>query len=65
MEKRNTLFIPVEVLRDFSIRSFRASGLSQEHAGWISDTLIQSELRGIGSHGIVRLPFYCRRLLDK
>ncbi len=64
MEKKDTPFIPVEVLRDFSVRSFKASGLSQEHSGWISDTLIQSELRGVGSHGIVRLPFYCKRLLD-
>ena len=64
MEKKDTPFIPVEVLRDFSVRSFQASGLSREHAGWISDTLIQSELRGVGSHGIVRLPFYCKRLLD-
>jgi LDH2 family malate/lactate/ureidoglycolate dehydrogenase len=64
MEKKETPFIPVEVLRDFSVRSFQASGLSPEHAGWISDSLIQTELRGIGSHGIIRLPFYCQRLLD-
>jgi LDH2 family malate/lactate/ureidoglycolate dehydrogenase len=31
----------------------------------MSDTLVQSELRGIGSHGIIRLPFYCERLLLK
>jgi LDH2 family malate/lactate/ureidoglycolate dehydrogenase len=65
MEKKEALFVPVPVLREFSIQSFHRSGLSQEHAEWISDTLIQSELRGIGSHGIVRLPFYCRRLLEK
>jgi LDH2 family malate/lactate/ureidoglycolate dehydrogenase len=65
MERKEALFVPVPVLREFSIQSFHRSGLSQEHAEWISDTLIQSELRGIGSHGIVRLPFYCRRLLEK
>ncbi|MEW6334901.1 MAG: Ldh family oxidoreductase [Thermodesulfobacteriota bacterium] len=65
MEKKEALFIPVSVLRDFSVRSFRACGLSEMHAEWMSDTLIRSELRGIGSHGIVRLPFYCRRLLEK
>ncbi|MBM4313595.1 MAG: Ldh family oxidoreductase [Deltaproteobacteria bacterium] len=65
MEKKETHYIKAGVLQDFSVRSFQASGLSQEHAGWISDTLVRSELRGIGSHGIVRLPFYCRRLLDK
>jgi LDH2 family malate/lactate/ureidoglycolate dehydrogenase len=65
MEKKESPFIPAAVLQDFSVRSFRASGLSQEHAGWISDTLIQSELRGVGSHGIVRLPYYCKRILDR
>ena len=65
MEKKESLFIPDARLREFSIRSFQASGLSPEHAAWMSDTLIQSELRGVGSHGIVRLPFYCRRLIEK
>ncbi len=64
MEKKDTPVIPMEALRDFSVRAFQASGLSLEHAGWISDTLVQSDLRGIDSHGIVRLPFYCKRLLD-
>jgi LDH2 family malate/lactate/ureidoglycolate dehydrogenase len=65
MEKKETRFIPVDALTEFSIQSFKKSGLSQEYAEWISDTLIQSELRGVASHGIVRLPFYCQRLIDK
>lgn len=65
MDKKEALFIPVPVLRDFSVRSFAKAGLSQEHAEWMADTLIQSELRDIGSHGIIRLPFYCQRLIDK
>lgn len=65
MDKKEALFIPAPVLREFSLQSFQESGLSREHAEWISDTLVQSELRGVGSHGIVRLPFYCRRLLAK
>src|SRR4030042_1480764 len=64
MEKKDTPLIPVTVLRDFSVRSFEKCGLSQKHAEWISDTLVQTELRGVGSHGIIRLPFYCKRLLD-
>ena len=65
MDMKETLFIPAPVLTAFSNRSFEKSGLSPEHAQWMSDTLIQSELRGIGSHGIIRLPFYCQRLLVK
>jgi len=65
MDMKETLFIPVPVLTEFSNRSFEKSGLSKEHAQWMSDTLIQAELRGIGSHGIIRLPSYCQRLLIK
>ncbi len=64
-EMKETLFIPAPALRAFSINAFEASGLSRMHSGWVSDTLIQSELRDVASHGIVRLPFYCQRLLDK
>jgi LDH2 family malate/lactate/ureidoglycolate dehydrogenase len=65
MDMKETLFIPVPVLTAFSNESFEKSGLSPEHAQWMSDTLIQAELRGIGSHGIIRLPSYCQRLLVK
>lgn len=65
MGKKEALFIPEADLREFSVRAFHASGLSKENAASMSDTLIQTELRGIGSHGIVRLPFYCRRLIEK
>jgi LDH2 family malate/lactate/ureidoglycolate dehydrogenase len=59
-----TQYLPIETAEDFSRRSFRKCGLSQEDAALLADTLIQSELRGIGSHGLIRLPFYCQRLLD-
>jgi LDH2 family malate/lactate/ureidoglycolate dehydrogenase len=65
MEEKNVVSIPVHPLRDFSQQSFVACGLSEENSEWVTDTLIRSELRGIGSHGIVRLPFYCKRLTDK
>jgi LDH2 family malate/lactate/ureidoglycolate dehydrogenase len=65
MEEKNVVSIPVHPLRNFSQQSFVACGLSKENSEWVTDTLIRSELRGIGSHGIVRLPFYCKRLTDK
>jgi LDH2 family malate/lactate/ureidoglycolate dehydrogenase len=65
MEKKESRLIPVPALREFSIKAFTKSGLPKKYAEWISDTLIQSELRGVPSHGIIRLPFYCRRLLDQ
>lgn len=65
MEKKEARLIPEPVLRDFSVRSFAKSGFSKKYAEWMSDTLIRTELRGVPSHGIVRLPFYCQRLLVK
>lgn len=65
MEKTDKSFFPVSVLREFSVRSFEQCGLSKKYAEWMSDTLILSELRGVDSHGLIRLPFYAQRLLDK
>ena len=65
MEQKEKVFFPVPVLREFSIRSFEQSGLKKKYAEWMSDTLIKSELRGVDSHGLIRLPFYAQRLLDK
>ncbi len=61
---KETQFVPASALRDFSQKCFEKSGLSPEYAARTTDTLIQSELRGVASHGIVRLPFYCQRLLE-
>jgi LDH2 family malate/lactate/ureidoglycolate dehydrogenase len=52
-------------LKKFCKRSFEKVGLSDADAELVTDTLVQSEAMGISSHGIVRLPFYCRRLIDK
>lgn len=65
MEEKNAISVPAQHMRDFCHRSFVASGLSEEYSELVTDTLIAAELRGIGSHGIVRLPFYCKRLMEK
>jgi len=65
MKKEDGALIPVEILRDFCIQSFRKCGLSQEYAELTTHTLMKSEMRGVSSHGLIRLPFYCQRLVDK
>ena len=57
--------IAVKNLNHFCVQAFRTCGLSQEHAELCADTLVKSEMRGVSSHGVMRLPFYCQRLLDK
>jgi LDH2 family malate/lactate/ureidoglycolate dehydrogenase len=51
-------------LRRFCENIFAKAGLSQEDAFTVSDSLIFANLRGIDSHGVVRFPFYVRRLKE-
>ena len=47
-----------EVLLDFARRLLEAGGLSTSEADVIAKSLIQSNLRGYDSHGVMRIPYY-------
>ena len=47
-------------LRSFTQNIFLAMGCSSEHAALAADVLLQSDLRGIDSHGVARLIGYVR-----
>ena len=49
-----------ERLLDFAIRCFEQVGLSHEHAATISRLLVNSDLRGVRSHGTRTVNHYCR-----
>jgi L-2-hydroxycarboxylate dehydrogenase (NAD+) len=49
--------------RDFMSRAFVAAGLPQADAGEVADLMLMADLRGIDSHGIVRLTGYIKRIL--
>jgi LDH2 family malate/lactate/ureidoglycolate dehydrogenase len=51
-----------EVLRNFCAGILIKAGLKEDDAGVIADSLICAELRGVKSHGIVRLSTYMERL---
>ena len=42
------------------IKTFRNFNLSKKHSSICADALINAELVGAHSHGIIRLPSYCR-----
>ena len=44
------------------VRLLEAAGSKHEDATLVADTLVESNLRGIDSHGVARLPHYLRRL---
>jgi len=43
---------------------FIGSGLPPDDAELVADALVTADLRGTNSHGMIRLPFYVKRLLD-
>jgi LDH2 family malate/lactate/ureidoglycolate dehydrogenase len=51
-------------LRRFCENILVKVGLSREDAFIVSDSLLFSNLRGIDSHGVVRFPYYVRRLKE-
>jgi len=49
-------------LRRFAADVFQKTGLSSDDARLFADSLIEAELRGVGSHGLTRLKAYARRI---
>lgn len=54
---------PAAALRDFMIRVLVAAGARPEDAEITAEVLLQADMRGVESHGIIRLfPYYAHRL---
>jgi LDH2 family malate/lactate/ureidoglycolate dehydrogenase len=51
-----------EILQEFVTKVFLQLSIPQEDATWTAETLVRAELRGVTSHGVIRLPAYVRRL---
>jgi LDH2 family malate/lactate/ureidoglycolate dehydrogenase len=64
LDKKLFLF-PEKALREFCRQCFEKSGLRREEAEMATDVIVTSDMRGVDTHGVVRLPFYCRRLIAK
>lgn len=54
--------VPAAALRDWAVGCLRAHDLDQDDAVCLADSLVQTSLWGIDSHGIARLPHYLNRL---
>ena len=46
----------------FSANAYESVGVPPEEAAVVAELLVRSDLRGIGSHGLMRLPIYIKRL---
>jgi LDH2 family malate/lactate/ureidoglycolate dehydrogenase len=56
--------LPEPALRSFVAATFAAAGLDRDQSAALSDSLVEADLRGTHSHGVIRLPFLVQRLLD-
>lgn len=63
MSYEDCAWVPFDVLEDFMKDALMGAGIPSEDAAIISDILIESDKRGIDSHGIGRLkPIYIDRI---
>lgn len=57
-----TALVQIAPLQTFICAVYAALGVPEEHAGLLSDTLVQADLWGHQSHGVLRTSWYVERL---
>ncbi|MFZ4806082.1 MAG: Ldh family oxidoreductase [Hyphomicrobiaceae bacterium] len=61
MSERMVL-VDAAALVAFCRQAFETTGMAPEHAAAVAANLVEADLRGVESHGVVRLPIYVERL---
>jgi LDH2 family malate/lactate/ureidoglycolate dehydrogenase len=56
--------VPHEQLARSVAELFRHVGLAEDDARLYAESLVETDLRGVYSHGVIRTPFYIRRLQE-
>ena len=56
--------LPESELVQFATALFRAAGVGQSEAHIVAESLVQANLRGHDSHGVMRIPSYVLRVQD-
>lgn len=54
---------PREAVQRLVTSVFQGCGMSADDAGLVAETLVVSDLRGVHSHGVMRVPWYQHKLL--
>jgi LDH2 family malate/lactate/ureidoglycolate dehydrogenase len=62
MEKNSFRRVTFEELRNFCKKAYLKAGVPDEEAEIVADLLTRSDLRGVETHGVTRLPIYIQRL---
>jgi len=58
----NEIKVNVQKLRQFCAACFEKLGASSDHSQLVADNLLFANLRGVDSHGLIRLKIYTERL---
>ncbi|QYY33866.1 Ldh family oxidoreductase (plasmid) [Cupriavidus pinatubonensis] len=64
MEAENNVRVSEASLKNYCVEIFTRVGVSHGEAIEVTDNLVEADLRGVDSHGVVRFPIYIKRLLD-
>jgi LDH2 family malate/lactate/ureidoglycolate dehydrogenase len=62
MEKNSFRRVTFEELKNFCKKAYLKAGVPDEEAEIVANLLIRSDLRGVETHGVTRLPIYIQRL---
>lgn len=57
-----TVVTTAEALQRFTTDVFIRAGMSEAHAGLVAEVLVWAELRGVDSHGVMRIPRYVQMI---
>lgn len=60
-----TVTVTRDDLHRLAVAALTAAGARERHAGWTADILVEGDLMGLGTHGVLRLLLYCERLRIK
>lgn len=60
----NSYNVPADRLQDYTTCLFEQTGMSREDAAYCGYAMVQTNLWGIDSHGVLRAPIYLERLIS-
>ncbi|MFC1893353.1 Ldh family oxidoreductase [Chloroflexota bacterium] len=59
-EVKDILIVQAEAMRRFCVAACKEVRLLPEHAELLADALVQADLRGVHTHGVIMLPYYVK-----
>jgi L-2-hydroxycarboxylate dehydrogenase (NAD+) len=54
--------VPADRLAAFVVRAFSQAGVPAQDAEILAGLMVEADLRGSDTHGVIRLPLYIRRI---